>query len=244
MRGFNKNAVKHASAVEEFSLTDKSAIQGCAIVDYEAREPTDICFGACYVLFCIAFLGIAIFGLVKGQFDGAYTIKDGLAGQKCSGTYSLLFIQDYTSTLDAAWESSVCVSTCPANGDVPAYDTKNTAYVAVASEVKKATYASKNLGSALKVCFPSDTTQAAKGAFESLKNAVNPKFLKYSPILIGVFFVAAAFNMMYIKLMSAHPNCLSKTSVILVIVFFIAFIGGCFIGGIKASTIVTNAANA
>jgi len=52
--------------------------------------------------------------------------------------------------------------------------------------------------------------------------------LKYSPILVGVFFVAAILNMLYIKLMSAHPNILSKGSVLLVILLQLVGVAAMF----------------
>ena len=83
LKGYQKNRVKYATHIDEFNLTEKSSLTSCEMVTYEERETTDMCFGICYLIFSIAFIGIAIFGLVKGNFGGAYNLKDGLTGQTC-----------------------------------------------------------------------------------------------------------------------------------------------------------------
>jgi len=118
-----------------------------------------MCFGICYLLFCAAFIGIFIFGMAKGQFSGAYAFHDGLTGERCTGTYKYLFIQDYSS-VETAFSQSICVSKCPAKGDALDYNT-----TAVTTPPAKATYGTKIYTSAITVCIPTDAGAATKDAF-------------------------------------------------------------------------------
>jgi len=54
-----------------------------------------------------------------------------------------------------------------------------------------------------------------------LKKKIGTSFAKFSPILIASFAFATILNLLYIKLMSAHPMILAKVSVWLVIILML-----------------------
>ena len=220
LKGFAKHQNKYADQVEAFNLAESSSISECGIVDYEQREATDVFFGGCCCLFSIVWVAIVVFFVSKGNLDNAIAIYESNDKQCATGNY--FFITDVSSSeLQTILNSGYCVSECPAKGKALACTDKT----GKCPSATTAAYDSEPWAIISTICFPTNTDYLNNNpAFAELSKDLkkfSSGFLKYSPILVASFAFATLLNLLYIKLMSAHPITLAKVSVVFVILFLV-----------------------
>jgi len=217
-KGFARHQEKYAEQVTAFSLTENSGITECGIVDAEQREYKDVFFGGCYCLFSIIWLVIIAVFLFKGDLSNSVDFFSS-DNKPCGTVNSFFFITDLNSTsLNTILNSGVCVKECPKKGAV----TVCTPTTAI-SDCPTSTYDSGSWDVIKEVCFPTSSEFLKDHqTFAQLSKKLGSSFAKYSPILIASFAFATILNLLYIKFMSAHPICLAKLSMYLVIGFCLA----------------------